>query len=284
MSRIESLSITPRYQADSSWWEHVPIAHFLIEMLKPEVVVELGSHYGVSFFAFCEAAEILSNNTYTYAVDSWEGDEQAGYYKDEVYEAVSNHRNQYHKQRSALLRKLFDEAVNHFDDESIDLLHIDGLHTYEAVKHDFELWLPKLKMEGTILFHDWNERKDGFGVWKLWEEIKKDERFRCIQLPNGHGLGIATLSNEVPIWHNLLIERREDLKCKGMLLSNLNEAYKKINSQKEEIYTIKKHSENLENMYESQSKELEDAGKQIEHLSSRKGIMEILSKIIKSNT
>ena len=95
MSKIESLSITPRYQADSSWWEHVPIAHFLIEMLKPEVVVELGSHYGVSFFAFCEAAEILSNNTYTYAVDSWEGDKQAGFYKDEVYEAVNNHRNQY---------------------------------------------------------------------------------------------------------------------------------------------------------------------------------------------
>ena len=88
----------------------------------------------------------------------------------------------------------------------------------------------------------------------------------------------------MPVWHNLLIERREDLKCKGMLLSNLNEAYKKIKSQKEEIYTIKKHSENLEDMYKAKSKELEDASKQIKHLSSRTGIMKILSKIIKSNT
>ena len=73
----DTLEIIPGYDAPSSWWEHVPIAHWLIKNIKPKLVVELGTHYGVSFFAFCESAEIYSEETFCYAVDTWEGDSQA---------------------------------------------------------------------------------------------------------------------------------------------------------------------------------------------------------------
>ena len=62
--KIKSLSMRPKYKAMSSWWEHVPIGHWLIEKIQPEKVVELGTHYGVSFFCFCEAAEKYSPNTF----------------------------------------------------------------------------------------------------------------------------------------------------------------------------------------------------------------------------
>ena len=73
MEKIKSLELMPKYFAPSAWWEHVPIAHWLVDNIKPEKIVELGSHYGVSFFSFCEAAEKYSPSTYIYAVDTWEG-------------------------------------------------------------------------------------------------------------------------------------------------------------------------------------------------------------------
>ena len=134
---VESLKLETRYTAPSSWWQHVPTAHWLVWRLKPKYIVELGSHYGVSLFSFCEAAEKYSVNTYIYAIDTWEGDEQAGMYDNSVYEKVSEHSNKYHNKRCCLLRKDFSEAVSYFSDNTIDIIHIDGLHTYEAVKKDF---------------------------------------------------------------------------------------------------------------------------------------------------
>ena len=169
---VRSIELQPKYSAPSSWWEHVPIAHWIVAVTKPKVIVELGSHYGVSFFSFCEAANIYSPETFLYAIDTWEGDEQAGFYDNEVYNRVLKNQLSNHQSRSRLIRSTFDDASKMFGSNSIDILHIDGLHTYSAVKHDFKTWEEKVKGGGTIIFHDWNVRERDFGVWKLWEEIK----------------------------------------------------------------------------------------------------------------
>lgn len=212
----------PKYKGTSSWWEHVPVAEWLIEKLQPQKVIELGTHYGVSFFSMCEAAQQFSKDTFVYAVDTWQGDSQAGYYGDEVYNIVSSFFNENYKQNGRLIRSTFDEAAQHFDNNEFDLIHIDGLHTYEAVKHDYEVWKPKLKNGGTILFHDWNVREGNFGVWKLWKEVKEDKRFQCMEIQNGHGLAIATLTDNRQNWHRELEEVLPILKIKGYLLSELD--------------------------------------------------------------
>ena len=43
-----------------------------------------------------------------------------------------------------------------FGDNSLMLLFIDGNHTYEAVKRDIKLWLPKVKKGGVISGHDYD--------------------------------------------------------------------------------------------------------------------------------
>lgn len=51
-----------------------------------------------------------------------------------------------------------------------DLLLIDGDHTYEGVKKDFEMYVPLVKKNGIILMHDITNV--GCGVPKFWKEIK----------------------------------------------------------------------------------------------------------------
>ncbi|WP_207512316.1 glycosyltransferase family 2 protein [Longitalea luteola] len=182
---------TPDYVDVSAWIEHIPFAFWIIDVLKPKMVVELGVHTGTSYFAFCQAIKRLNINSTCYGVDMWTGDEHAGFYSDEVYNKVAAYNNTKYSRFSTLIRSTFDGAKDYFIDGSIDLLHIDGFHTYEAVKRDFETWLPKLSENAIVLFHDINVRERGFGVFRFWDELKL--RYPHFQFDFGYGLGIICI-------------------------------------------------------------------------------------------
>ena len=91
-----------------------------------------------------------------FAVDTWEGDQHSGHYGDEVFRELRDFHDPAYGDFSQLLRMRFYRAMSLFSDGEIDLLHIDGLHTYKAVRQDYEAWLPKMSDAGVILFHDTN--------------------------------------------------------------------------------------------------------------------------------
>jgi hypothetical protein len=132
----------------SAWWGHVPFAFWIIANSEPRSFVELGTYYGVSYAAFCEAVLRLRLTTRCYAVDTWVGDPQAGSYGEDVYAELRDFHDQHYAAFSQLVRRTFDEANGDFADGTIDLLHIDGSHTYDAVRHDFDTWRPKLSDRG----------------------------------------------------------------------------------------------------------------------------------------
>ncbi|WP_370598719.1 class I SAM-dependent methyltransferase [Escherichia coli] len=184
----------PSYIAQSAWLEHIPFAFWLVDTLQPRKIVELGTHYGSSYFSFCQSITKLDLETQCYAVDTWGGDEHAGQYGEEVYRQVSEHNQQHYSDFSTLVRSTFDQALEHFPQGSIDLLHIDGLHTLEAVRHDFESWLPKLSDRAVVIMHDTNVRERGFGVFQLMDELK--QQYPHFEFAHGHGLGVIGVGSE----------------------------------------------------------------------------------------
>ncbi|WP_245318020.1 MULTISPECIES: class I SAM-dependent methyltransferase [unclassified Mesorhizobium] len=169
---------------------------WLIDSLRPHRFVELGTHTGVSYCAACQAIELLGLSCSCYAIDTWKGDEHAGFYDEGVYAGLATYHDAKYSAFSRLVRSTFDEAVGHFEDESIDLLHIDGMHTYDAVRHDFETWRPKLTKNAIVLFHDTNVRERDFGVFRLWSEVSAGRPH--FEFLHGHGLGVLAMGNSYP--------------------------------------------------------------------------------------
>jgi len=180
----------------NSWAAHIPFAFWLINALRPRLVVELGVHTGNSYAAFCQGVQRTGLPTRCFGVDTWTGDPHAGFYGEDVYTEIAAWHDAHYAQFSRLMRSTFDEAIGKFSPATIDLLHIDGLHTYEVVRHDFETWRSRLSSQAIVLFHDTNVRERDFGVWRLWEELSA--RHPSFEFIHGHGLGVLGVGADLP--------------------------------------------------------------------------------------
>lgn len=185
---LPSRHFEPRIYGVGAWTPHLHFAYDLVALLKPALLVELGVDRGESYFAFCQSA--LENETATrcFGVDTWRGDQHAGGYDETTFAQVSEHNRANYELSSALIRSDFDAALARFEQESIDVLHLDGLHTEDAVRHDIEAWLPKLRPGGILLLHDVDVRSKGFGVWKVWADLQQQGRSWTFH--DGPGLGV----------------------------------------------------------------------------------------------
>jgi hypothetical protein len=189
-----------------SWIEHIPFAFWITDVLRPAVFVELGTQSGNSYSSFAQAVQTLGLPTTCYAIDTWRGDSQAGFYDEGVFTEWSAYHDRHFSAFSRLIRSSFAEAVHHFSDASIDLLHIDGCHTYEALSADLQLWRPKVSRRGVILMHDINVRERDFGAWRVWQELK--ERSPSFEFLHGNGLGVLAVGTEMTEPLQWLLSRR----------------------------------------------------------------------------
>jgi hypothetical protein len=192
----------------TAWTGHTPFAFLVVQLLEPKTLVELGTHYGESYCAFCQAVAHLKLTTRCWAVDTWKGDKHTGRYGEDVLDFVRSYHDPHYKGFSELLQTTFDEAAPRFADGSIDLLHIDGSHEYEAVNHDYQTWRSKLSDRGVILIYDTCDKSQGFGVHKLWAELAG--QYPSFEFRHNSGLGVLGVGKNLPQpFLDFLTEARE---------------------------------------------------------------------------
>ena len=94
-------------------------------------------------------------------------------------------------QGSSHLPEILQAAKDELEeDELYDVLLIDGDHTYEGAKQDWEDYMPLVKQGGVIFLHDTVNRNEG--VNKLWDEIDFPEKFNC-------DWGLARVSHDLVV-------------------------------------------------------------------------------------
>ena len=164
--------------------------------MRLRTLVELGVYSGIFYLAFCQAAVQHGVPLRAWGVDTWQGDAHAGHYGQRVLDTLRQQHDGPYGHFSTLLQKTFDEALDDVANSSVDLLHIDGLHTYEAVRHDFESWSPKLSRRAVVLFHDIAVRQGDFGVWRFWAEIT--QRYPSLAFGHSNGLGVLLAGPQAP--------------------------------------------------------------------------------------
>ena len=293
----------PRRLTDvTSWHEHIPFAFALVEMARPGIIVELGTHKGDSYCSFCQAVDELGLSTKCYAVDTWKGDPQTGLYGPDVLSDLRQYHDPLYGRFSQLVQSTFQDAASYFPDQGIDLLHIDGWHTYDVVKSDFNTWLPKMSNNGIILFHDTNVRERDFGVWKLWRELEGN--YPSFEFNHGHGLGILgsgtacnsdimrlfsldgnakqvvgafffTIGNRLANEHKLkrvIAEEQQQLKGFGENVENLQRIVadkdKHIENLESAIADKDKHIKNLESVIADKEEHVKHHRQRIENIES----------------
>lgn len=150
---FDKISYKPKLQMKdietlpSAWKGHRAFAEWLVSTINPNVIVDLGVDYGYSTFCLANP-----KNGVVYGIDTFTGDAHAGHHSDAlavVTEVVQT--NDY--QNVKIIQGYFDEVAMTWQ-ESIDILHIDGLHTYEAAKNDFVTWSKFLNENAVVLMHD----------------------------------------------------------------------------------------------------------------------------------
>jgi predicted O-methyltransferase YrrM len=168
----------------TAWRGHEAFADWLVRTLRPSTIVDLGVDFGFSTIAFARP-----NIGTVYGVDWFQGDACAGQ-RDAEEQCRENLRDA-GVENVELIRADFSELAKtakfSWPYAEIDILHIDGDHSYEAVSRDFREWLPKVRNGGVILLHDTQSFPNDVG--RFFREIDELPKF---EFPHASGLGVIT--------------------------------------------------------------------------------------------
>ena len=147
----------------------------LVNKIKPKIVVEIGTFRGGTLFLL---SRFSSEDALIISIDLPTWNLKAGYgiLRSHLYRSFLLKNQKLHLlARDSHKTSTFNEIKNILKNNPIDILFIDGDHTYGGVKQDFGMYSPLVKKDGLIAFHDIvvHSPDQGCHVNEFWNEIKK---------------------------------------------------------------------------------------------------------------
>lgn len=168
--------------------------------LEPQRVLEIGTARGGTLYLWTQAAR---PDATIVSVDLPGGPFGGAYcmYRTPFYQSFAREGQRLHLERAdshdpQTVRQVTDLFAN----QPADFLFIDGDHTYEGVKADFEQYGPLVRPGGLIGLHDVLPRDDApaIEVHRLWDQIQSKYDGREIVGPEGSGRKIGIGVVRVP--------------------------------------------------------------------------------------
>jgi len=160
---IQSLADWADGTADTDWM--LPVFWGICRGFFEPKIGEVGMRNGISTLAFLMAARDTGGHVYSIDID----------------ECVEGRRNVLHAGLAEHHTFIHGDSAAVEFPEPLDVLFIDGEHTYPGVTLDFQMHAPKMKKGGVILFHDTTSCPE---VAAFCSEIG------ATMLPMGAGLGV----------------------------------------------------------------------------------------------
>ncbi|MCH6575539.1 MAG: class I SAM-dependent methyltransferase [Bacteroidetes bacterium] len=169
----------------------------ILSQKKPKKILEIGTAGGGTLFLL---SKIASENATIISIDLPGGPFGGELYPDwkiPIFECFKEKSQKIHLLRcNSHLPSSIEKIKKIIGDEKLDFLFIDGDHTYEGVKQDFENYSKLVKLGGIIAFHDINTGPEELvgGVPKFWNEISS--KFFVSELKDEkkfHSYGIGIL-------------------------------------------------------------------------------------------
>lgn len=167
---------------ESSWKGHESFVFWLVQRLHPKTIVDLGFDRGLSTIAFA-----YRNRGHVFGIDWFEEGNYATkcFALDSAFRNISNAiRFQYAKNIHLIVGPFRD--VSKTWKRKIDILHIDGAHTYAIAKHHYDNWSRYLNTDGVVLVHDVAAFPHETG--RFFDELPMHK----FVFPHAQGLGAAS--------------------------------------------------------------------------------------------
>jgi len=170
----------------------------LIKEKKPKVMMEIGTLKGGSLFFFSRS---IAKNAFIISLDSFpdlKNKNLKKYMTIKLLKKIPLKNQKFHLITNDSHSENAIRKVKYLLEDKIDFLFIDGDHSYEGVKKDFEIYSPLVKEGGIIAFHDIKQfmsRKDpNSNVGKFWGEIKnKYKHMEFVENKNQIDFGIGVI-------------------------------------------------------------------------------------------